>query len=83
MQQIMAPQTPHHAESGTESSSTMRAYLNMPPAETQLKHRHHLAHRDAANAATENMTLDAQLGIEHKSGSSKNKKQHATGCEYC
>ena len=54
----------------------------MPPAETQLQRRHHLAHHDPAYAATENMPLDAQLYIVRKTGRRKSKKQHAIGCEY-
>jgi len=41
-----------------------------------------LVHRKAANAAIKHMTQDAHLQIVRKSGSSKNKKQHAVGCEY-
>jgi len=78
----MAPQTPQQGARGTESSRTTRASSNTPPAETQLQRRHRLAHRDAANAATENMTLYAQFKIVRKTRSSKNKKQHAIGCEY-
>ena len=76
----MAPQTPQQGEGGTESSRMTGTSSNTPPAETQLQRRHHLVHRDAANAATENMTLDAQLKIVHKTRGSKNKKQHAVGC---
>jgi len=79
---MMAPQTRQQGESGTESSRTMGTASNMPPAETQLQHRHHLAHRDAANAATQNMTLDARLKIGDETGSSMNMKQHAIGCMY-
>jgi hypothetical protein len=32
--------------------------------------------------ATQNMTQDAYLKIIHKTGISKNKKQHTIGCEY-
>jgi len=60
----------------------MGTSANTPAAETQLPRRHHLADCDATNAATENMTLDAQWKIVRKSGSSKDKKQHAVGCEY-
>jgi hypothetical protein len=49
---------------------------------TQEERRHKLVHRDAANAATQHMTQDAHLKIVRKTGSSKNKKQHAVGCEY-
>jgi len=51
----------------------MGASSNMPPAVTQLPHRDHLVHLNAANAATENMTLDPHLKIVGKTGSSKNK----------
>jgi len=78
----MTPQTPQQGESGTESSRRMGISSNMPPAEPQLECRHHLAHRDAANAATENVTPDAQFKIVRKTGRSKNMKQHAIGCEY-
>jgi seryl-tRNA(Sec) selenium transferase len=49
---------------------------------TKEERRHKLVHRDAANAATQHMTQDAHLKIVRKTGSSKNKKQHAVGCEY-
>jgi len=48
---------------------------------TQRQHRHLLVHRNAANPATENITQDAHLKIIHMTGRSKNKKQHAIGCE--
>jgi hypothetical protein len=41
-----------------------------------------LVHRDAANVATNHITQDAHLMIVCNIGSSKNKKQHAVGCEY-
>jgi hypothetical protein len=44
--------------------------------------RHKLVHRDAANVATLHMTDDAHRNIVRKTGSSKNEKQHAVGCEY-
>ena len=75
----MAQQTPLQGECGTESSRMMGASSNTPPAGTQLQCIHHSVHRDAANAATKNVTLDAQLKIVRETGSSKNKKQHATG----
>jgi len=49
---------------------------------TQRERRHNLVHRDAANVATKHMTQDAHLKIVRKTGSSKNKKQHAVGCKY-
>ena len=81
-QQIMAQQTPQQVEHGSESSRTTGTSAITPPAETQLQLRHHLAHHDAANAATENMTLDTHLKIVRKSRSSKNRKRHSIRCEY-
>ena len=52
-----------------------------PPGETLQQRRHQLVHRAAAIVATENVTLDAHIGIVCKSGSSNNKKPHAIGCE--
>jgi len=57
-------------------------FCHTPPAETDLQCRHHSAHHDTANAATENITVDAELNIVRKTGSSKNKKQQAIRCEY-
>jgi len=76
----MARQGPRQGESGTESSRTTAVPSYTPPGETQLQRRHHLVHHDAANGATENMTLDAKLKIVRKTGSSKNKTQHAIAC---
>jgi len=78
----MATQTPQQGASGSESSRMMGALSNMPTAETQLQQRHHLVDRDAADAATENMVLDAPLKIVRQTGSRKNQKQHPIGCEY-
>jgi len=39
-------------------------------------------HHDAADAATKYMTQDAHLKIVCKTGSRRNKKHHAVGCEY-
>jgi hypothetical protein len=49
---------------------------------TQQQRRHKLVYRHAANEATKHMTQDANLKIVCKTGSSKNRKQHAVGCEY-
>jgi len=70
-QEIIAPQTPPQGESGIESSRAMGTSSIMPPAETQLQHRHFLAHRDDPNAATDSMTLDAKFKTARTSGSSK------------
>jgi hypothetical protein len=48
----------------------------------QQERRQKLVHRGAANVATKHMTQDAHLKIIRKTGSSKNKKQHAVGCRY-
>ena len=78
----MAPQTPQQVEHGIKSSRTTGVSSNTPPPETELQRRHHVAHHDTANATTGDMTLDAQLNIVRKTGSSKNKKQHPIGCKY-
>ena len=79
----MAPLTPQQGEGGTELSTTTGASSNTPPAETQLKRRHHSLHHDGANAATDNITLDAQLIILRRTRRSKDKKQHVSGCKCC
>jgi len=68
--------------SGSESSQLAGALSNTSFVGTQQKCRHQLVHRDAANAATKNMTQDVHLKIVRNTGSSTNKKQHAVGCEY-
>jgi len=60
-QQSMAPQTPQQGEGGSESSRPAAAWPCALPTGTQLQCRHHLVHCDAADAATENMTLDTHL----------------------
>ena len=80
------PTIPRTSCSGLEPlltlSRTTCASFNTPPADTKLQRRHHIAHYDAANAPTENMTQDAQLKVIRKTGGSKNKKQHTIGCDY-
>jgi len=51
------------------------------PADTQQHHGNKLVHCDATNAATENMTLDTHLKMDLGTGSRKNMKHHAIGCE--
>jgi hypothetical protein len=80
-QQSMAPETHPPGAIGVESSRTTGASRNAPPGETQHQRRHQLVHRDAAIVATENMTQDAHTKKVSKTGSSKNKKQHAIGFE--
>jgi len=57
----MAPQTPQPGGIQSVPSRTTGASSNAPLAETQQQCRHQLVHRDAAIAATENMTQDAHL----------------------
>jgi len=78
----MAPQKPQPAARGSESSQTTGALSNAPPAEMQQQCRHNVVHSNAANAATENIPLDALLPIICKTQRSKKKKQHAIRCEY-
>jgi len=77
----MAAETPEQDWSESELSWLTGASSNPPPAVTQQHHRHQLVHRDAANAASEHMTHNAHLIIVRKRASSKNKTQHAIGCE--
>jgi len=77
----MAAQTPQQGKGGTESSGMTGASSNIPPSETQTQHRHHSVHRDAANATTGNMPLEATLNIVCKTGSCENRKQCAIGCK--
>jgi len=63
-----------------ESSRTTGGSNDSPPGETQQQRRHQLVHRDAAIVATENRTQDAHVTIVCKTGSSRNKEQHAIGC---
>jgi len=76
-QQAMAPETLQPGALGAESSRTTGAWSNTPPVETQQQRRHQLVHCDAAIVATENMAQDAHLKTVCKTGSNKNKKQHA------
>jgi len=78
----MATQTPQPGVNGTESGWLMGITPNMSFSGIQQEHIHQLVHHNAANAAIKNMTQDAHLNIVHITGSSKNKKQHAIGCEY-
>jgi hypothetical protein len=49
---------------------------------SQQERKHMIVHCNAATAATKHMTHDAHLKIIHKTGSGKNKNQHAVGCKY-
>jgi len=77
----MATETLQPGAIGAESSRMTGPLTNAPPCETQQQRRHQLVHRDAAIVATKNLAQDAHLQMVHKTGSSKNQKQHAIGCE--
>jgi len=68
--------------SGTNTGRLAGAPTNTDILCTQQEGRHKLVHRNAVNAATMHMTQDAHLKIVRETGSRKNKKQHAVGCEY-
>jgi len=80
-QQVVAQQTPLPGGIQSESSRTTGASSNSPQVETQLQRRHQLVHRDAAIAATENMTQDAHLKKVRKTGRCNDRQQHAIRCE--
>jgi len=77
----MAPETLPVGAIGAESSRTTGASRNTPLCETQQQRRHQLVHCNAAIVATENISKDAHSNKVRKTGSIKNKKQHAIGCE--
>jgi len=74
-------QPPPEDESGSNTGRLAGASSNTELLVTQQEHRHMSVHHDAANVATKHMTQDAHLKIVRKTGSSKNKLQHAVGCE--
>jgi hypothetical protein len=78
----MDTETPQPGVTGSESSRTTGVSADTSHHGTQPERRLQLVHRDAANPATKHMTQDAHLKIVCKTGSSKNQKQHAIGCEY-
>jgi hypothetical protein len=80
-QETITPEILPQRGIGAESSRTTSASSNALRGMTQQQHRHQLLHRDAATVANENMTQDTHLTMVRKTGSSKNKKQHAIGCE--
>jgi hypothetical protein len=78
----MDTQPPLPAKSSLNTSQLAGATSNTEILGTQRVRRHKLVYRDAADAATKHMTQNVHLKMVHKTGSSKNKKQHAVGCEY-
>jgi hypothetical protein len=77
----MASQTPQPGVIKFESSGMTNASSNTPVAGAQQQCRHHLVHRDAAVAATENMAQDPHSTQVHNTARSNNKNQHAIGWE--
>jgi hypothetical protein len=75
-------QPPPPGESGSNTGRLAGATSNTEFLGTQQERRHKLVHRNASNVATKHMTREAHLKIVRKTGSSKNKKQHAAGCKY-
>jgi len=69
-------------ESGSNTGRLAGATSNTEILGTQQERRHKLVHRDAADAATKHMTQDAHSKIIRKTGSRRNKMQHAVGGEY-
>jgi len=78
----MVTQPPQPGPSGSESSRLAGASSNTSLIGTQQESSHQLVHRDAANAATKHITLDAHLKIVCKTGRSTDTQQHAVGCVY-
>jgi len=78
----MDTQPPPAGESGSNTWRLAGATSKKELLGKQQERRHKLVHRDATNVATKHMTQDAHLKMVRKTGSSKNKKQHAVGCEY-
>jgi len=78
----MDTESPPPGESGSNTGRLAVATTHTDILGTQQERRHKLVHRDAADAATKHMTQDAHLKIGRKTGSRRNNKQHAVGCEY-
>jgi hypothetical protein len=77
----VATQKPQPGEKGTEPGGSTGITLITSLSGTQQECSHQAVHGDAANAATKSMTEDTHSKIAHKTGSSKNKKQHAIACK--
>jgi len=72
--------TPRQGSSGSESSRVIRAGCNSLRGNTKQQRKHKYVHRDAANAASENMAQDAHSAMVHETGRSNNKKKLGIGC---
>jgi len=69
--------TPQPGNSGSKSSRSMGMLSNTSHIGSPQESRHQLVQHGAANAATTNITQDAHLKIDRRTGSSKNEIQHA------
>jgi len=78
----MDTQPPQPGPRGSTSGRLAGALSNTSFIGTQQECRHQLVYREAAEAATKQITQDGHLKIIRKTGSSTNMKQHAVGCEY-
>jgi hypothetical protein len=78
----MDTQPPAAGESGSNTARSAGATSNEELLVIQQERIHKLVHRDAAIVSTKHTAQDAHLKIDRKTGSSKNKKQHAVGCKY-
>jgi len=78
----MDTQPPPPGNSGSNTSRLVGVKSNTEMLGTQHERRQNLVHFNAANAAIKHMTQDTDLKIVCKTGSSKNKKQHAVRCKY-
>lgn len=81
-QQFKATQTPQQGISESEFNITMGASSNRSPTETELKCRHHPVPDNAANAASDYMTIDAQSKIVSTTSSIMNRPQQPIEWEY-
>ena len=79
---MMATDTPKLGESGSESIRSMGASSNVSLAGLQQQCWNKFIHHQAVNAASQNMTQDADLKIVCKTGRCKHQKKDAIGCEY-
>jgi len=78
----MDTQPPQPGERRSKSSRLAGTRSDTSLIGTEQERRHQLVHRDAADAATRNIILDAHFTIVSRTGRSKNTKQHAVGDTY-
>jgi len=78
----MDTQPPPPVDSGSNTGRLAGTTSNTEILGKQHERRHKIVYRNAADAATKHMTLDANLKIVRETGSRRNKKQQAVGYEY-